>query len=152
MNGIAANFSLGSCNSPEFYGDNYTVIGYVSNNIRFARGARGWGSGPGFSMFQQNPEDTALEAAADMFLNWVYRGNHPSGTSPVFGVKTDLGNPNPPEGGCNAATQESWIGFLNRNWGTPLAPLDALDDGRPGDVRQAYMEARITTIVQTKGW
>ncbi len=107
---IASNFMLGSCVTSEF-NDNYTVMGYVSPSNPWARGSRGWGTGPGFSLFQQSTENIPLEAAADMFLNWVYRRNSPSGTPLVSGIDPTIPTappppasqqikPNPPLNGC----------------------------------------------------
>ncbi|MBP6298150.1 MAG: hypothetical protein KA401_02295, partial [Anaerolineae bacterium] len=154
---IASNFMLGSCVTSEF-NDNYTVMGYVSPSNPWARGSRGWGTGPGFSLFQQSTENIPLEAAADMFLNWVYRRNSPSGTPLVSGIDPTIPTappppasqqikPNPPLNGCipigsqTSPLPQPWNGFRNMNWIT-----GAFDWGMPGDVRHAYMLQRISQI------
>jgi len=149
-------FSLGSCNSSDFSGGNYIVMGYLTASQPFLRGSRGWGSGPGFSTFQQSPEDTAFEAAADMFLNWVYRLNDPNGSSALVGVMTGpIGTPNPPQSGCvpigsqNNPPSQPWMGFLNRNWNAQGAPYDW---GLPGDVRHTYMIERMPAIFTQNNW
>jgi hypothetical protein len=97
------------------------------------------------------------EAAADMFLNWVYRSNDVNGTSALTGIQTSpIGVPNPPQSGCillenQTATPpiSSWIGFLNQNWGAQGAPYDW---GLPGDVRHSYMNERIPVIFAQNDW
>jgi hypothetical protein len=156
--GIASGYSLGSCASQEFFGSNYVVIGYVSASIPFSRGSRGWGSTPIFSTFHQSPENTALEAAADMFLNWVYRSNNVSGTSRVTGVSTQpIGIPPAPQTGCIVISDqtpgnqfsETWNGFLNCNWGAAGSPFDW---GLPGEVRHTYMVERMNAVFIANSW
>ncbi|MDX2139894.1 MAG: PA14 domain-containing protein [Chloroflexota bacterium] len=155
----AGSFTLGSCPSSEFTDPqtgaffNYRVMGYFAElNPPFRRGERGWGTGPGFSTFQQNPENIPLEAAADMFLNWVYGSNSSSGTSPVTGVQT---NAAAPTGGCPVnqsvpPPSQNWDGFRNNNWSTSPYPYDW---GLPGDVRYVYMNGLMVTIFAgNTGW
>lgn len=92
----------------------------------WARGERGWGSGPDTSItqFQQHPPDFPLfqndddvtqidETAADMFLNWVYRINstqaqisHDTIPYSYFEEVQEIS----PE------TPGMWLGFLNSSW------------------------------------
>jgi len=121
------------------------VIGLVVGNGGWTRGNRGWGSGPGFSPFQQHLVNengrTPLEvdeAVADMFLNWVYR------------KVTDTawtGNP------CTYPEMGSWQGFLNINW---LDDPNGISDSRlPGNARFGWMENQMATIFSqhaSLGW
>jgi hypothetical protein len=114
------------------------VLGEVAGNWK--RGVRGWGSGPGFSDFQQNPlEEPGLtnvevyEAAADMFLNWVYRRN--SNTVP--------GDP------CSDPLTGPWEGFKNVDWS--LNPPQ--DDGtKPGNRRYKWAEDAVGAIFGDQQW
>jgi len=107
----SSSFTVSSCPSIEF-NDNYVVFGNFGG---FQRGGRGWGSGSGFSVFQQNPDNTPIETAADLFLNWVYRRNSPNSNSRLTGVQT---NGSSPTSGCVPLAQqvppvpeENWSGF-----------------------------------------
>jgi hypothetical protein len=132
-------------------------------NSDFQRGETGWGSGSelGFSLFQQNilnvqydpinPIDTDQtteigEAAADMFLNWVYRRN------------TDTDIPNILNWNiCNDITHHvdgqtgthTWEGFLNIDWATNSSVADM---GWPGNARFKRMEVLLTDIFGEQQW
>lgn len=144
--GIDGSFALGSCISNVFNGNNYVIMGVVGSQP-WSRGSAGWGSGPGFSTFQQNPENTPLEAVADMFLNWVYRDLSPNGASLVSGIDTTNGNQ--PTGGCGSTPPGTWDGFQNIWWqSTP--PTN--DTGLPGDVRFTYMNGRMSALMSANSW
>ncbi|MDX2161773.1 MAG: hypothetical protein SF162_10645 [bacterium] len=129
----------------------------------FTRGRRGWGTGPQQYMngittaplitdFQQNPANTALEAAADSFLNWVYRFNDSGGASaPDPCVLT----PQPP--------YDHWSGdgYLNLEWSAAPAPAfignsqgaaGTPDPRLPGDSRYFDVDTRIRFLFTTYGW
>lgn len=106
----------------------------------WARGARGWGDivggdPRGHSDFQQNtrsivpPNDQATEigeAAADMFLNWVYRR-----------ITDDA----PVDGACDGPQEiGQWQGFRN------LSGDGSYDDTLPGNARYWWMEAQVADI------
>jgi hypothetical protein len=152
--GIDGGFSLGSCITSEFSpAGQYSIIGSLNGNWR--RIQRGWGSGPYPSNFQQSPEMTSpLEASADMFLNWVYRRNSATGSSPNIQFNTNGGAAS---GACVPTSNQNgqfpsqpWNGFKNINWTTPTVPVN--DWGLPGDVMQAYMNNRMQTIMSSNGW
>jgi hypothetical protein len=98
------------------------------------RGERGWGSGPSSSstIFQQHPPSINVEfpgndyqeAAADMFLNWVYRTN-----------------------GAGGFENRNW--HPRDDCDTPAGCLDA---SNPGDARHVWMTYRIEQIFTTEGW
>ncbi len=146
-NGIDGGFALGSCITTEFGNQSYIIMGLLGG--QFQRGSRGWGSGTYLSNFQQSPENTPLEAAADMFLNWVYRRNSPVGSTPNIQASTNglasqgpgcipIANQTPP------FPSQNWSGFKNTNWAT-----GSDDWGLPGDVRQAYMNSRMQALFQS---
>jgi hypothetical protein len=107
------------------------------------RGGRGWGT-HGSSIFQQSllnviyPLDQSIElgeAAADMFLNWVYRRQ----TDPMGAASGDK---------CTNRTGiGTWLGFRNINTdGT-------LDDRLPGNARYWWMEEKMGLIFgQQANW
>lgn len=114
------------------------VLGEIAGE--WVRGERGWGSGPGFSDFQQNPQSDPgktdgeiFEAAADMFLNWVYRRNSDT-------------IPNDP---CTDPLTGTWEGFKNVNWS--LNPPQN-DNTRPGNKRYQWAENTIDAIFGDQGW
>jgi len=137
-------------------------LGVAFNASTWERGRRGWGTGPQFhtdpnngnpivrpliSFFQQNPDNISIEAAADMFLNWVYRFNAQNGDSPTnsCGLE-DLPHP----------TNWAGPGFLNQDWTTPLSGFTtdgaglvpgSLDFSVPGDARYFYMDNLICGIL-----
>lgn len=140
------------------------VMGVVGNEP-WARGRRGWGTGPAqyyitpggaiaslVTDFQQNTANNPIEAAADAFLNWVYRLNTIGGTQ---AIDSCLSTPLP--------DYDDWSGpgFLNRGWnatphpnfipdsaGVPGTP----DPSLPGDRRYFDIDARIRQIFSTQGW
>jgi hypothetical protein len=68
------------------------------------------------------------EAAADMFLNWVYR------------KITDVG-------------LGTWQGFQNRLWrGGSCFPNGCNDPGNSGNVRFTWMNATLNSIFSDFGW
>jgi Tol biopolymer transport system component len=120
------------------------VMGILQGG-EWARGKRGWGSGPDtiFSPFQQHPpgefpEDDSItlvdETAADMFLNWVYRK-----TSPNAGISNPCTVPG------------TWDGFRNTSWVGDITTGNN-DVTCPGDARFEWMERVINRIFTVKGW
>jgi len=129
----------------------------------FTRGRRGWGTGPQEYMnggavaplitdFQQNPANTAIEAAADSFLNWVYRFN---GSGGATAVDSCLLTPRPPY------NQWSGLGYLNLEWSTAPAPAfignsqgaaGTPDPRLPGDRRYFDVDPRIRNLFTQYSW
>lgn len=160
------NITLTSCPTIEFtVGATPTALTYrimgVEGNA-WDRGSRGWGSGPGFSAYQQHPSDDPtdeiLEATADMFLNWVYRVTSPNSGSVIGGVSTVALTP--PSSGCTPQLQQipanapavpqSWNGFQNIAWLQPAPQL--MDWGWPGDIRYAYMIEVMNNVISANPW
>ena len=126
----------------------------IPEDSTFDRGARGWGTGPATTTtglklitdFQQNPtnnadEGPAEEAAADMFLNWVYR------------QRTDQTAPAAPCG--QPHNHGIWSGFLNRDWRdiqSDAPTAGSPDDSLPGDKRYVWVNDQILDIFETRGW
>jgi hypothetical protein len=111
-------------------------VSYPNDVIRYnewSRGLAGWGTysqegQANLTLFQQNPDNIDIEAAADMFLNWVYRRN------------TDL----PPSGDpCTyVPTDTTWQGFQNIDFnGNPDLQLS-------GNVRYWWMDQVMLGILQ----
>jgi hypothetical protein len=138
--------------------DKKTLFGlFSSNNIKhWTRGTRGWGSTANekeFSDFQQNFVDSigiadeskdVDEAAADMFLNWVYRR------------LTDIIN-SPPNwanacAGPIPVANEPWSGFKNIMGNKDIAGNNIVDPTQSGNVRYWWMEQVMRLIFQTKNW
>lgn len=155
---------LGLNGSAYFLGDctGQRVIGLVGNS--WERGERGWGSGPAkqgngnplITDFQQSPvfevdrgSREIDEAAADMFLNWVYRVNY------------DLVFP-PPRDTCildPRPTYNHWNGpgFRNASWAgqtaaVPNSTLGNPDAEMPGDRRFFDMHRIIRNLFSNRGW
>jgi hypothetical protein len=142
------------------------VMGTALNDNNWRRGNRGWGSGPGFSSFQQNQtndegltEREVREAMADMFLNWIYRRISDNNTS--YFVLSTAGDPNTNAPlhrtvACQQPQTETWEGFLNRSWisGEPCATSanGCADSTLPGNVRYAWMQAHIREIFLQQQW
>jgi hypothetical protein len=140
-------------------------------NYSWTRGEGGWGSGPSLrptqgtpvpaqiptptpqpliTNFQQNARfdfgaktnEEIYEAAADMFLNWVYRAiSDPTYPPPAFinACAVPLPTPNP---------TPMWNGFQNREWRGQIsssATAGNLDAGLSGNGRYYWMH---TTILQ----
>ncbi len=156
---IDGSFVLADCASPAG-----TVMGIYQGS--WQRGRRGWGTGPQqyyngsptptpiplITDFQQNPENSAIEVAADSFLNWVYRTNTTNGAQ---ATNPCLQTPLP------APTAWTGQGFRNREWsGTPLPAFlgdstgvtGTPDPSLSGDRRYYDFDSRIRTIVATYGW
>lgn len=154
------------CNEP-----GSVVLGYfpVLETPAWTRGQRGWGSGPSgqtvavpfsatpvplITTYQQNPlfqfppdeSGELLEAAADMFLNWVYRANL-RGRRSVYDSCIPSPRPSP----------EWWSGggFLNRSWINTTSPNQqpgVLDTTLPGDRRFFTMDMAMRSIMNYRGW
>lgn len=124
--------------------DEERVLGGILDNNQveqWERGRRGWGSGPGLSNFQIDPleeagktNDEIYEAAADMFLNWVYRR---------------LTDAPPAADPCSAPLTGSWQGFLNIDY-RQTPPIE--DPYRSGNKRYKYMEETMSTIFDEHPW
>jgi hypothetical protein len=138
----------------------------MGSGTTWVRGRRGWGTGPQqylntstppapvslITDFQQNPDNTAIEAAADSFLNWVYRTNASNG---IPAIDPCLQTPLP--------APQAWggPGYLNREWAaTPLPSFLAnsigdpgsLDTSLPGDGRYFDFDIRIRQIFTNNSW
>lgn len=144
--GNAVDFSLADCT-------NQRVMG-IAFNASWTRGQRGWGSaapngsgGQELSQFQQNPDNSDLEATADMFLNWVYRrttDNAPTGIVNEFDPLT--GGNSAPTDACNYSSTGSWQGFKNiTSDGQP-------DTTQPGNVRYWWMEGTLHVVFRSQNW
>ncbi|MBE2272366.1 MAG: hypothetical protein IAE80_29290 [Anaerolinea sp.] len=152
---IDGSFFLPDCNNPP---------GMVMGTIEYwTRGGRGWGTGPAHyysngnavplvTNFQQNPENTPIEAAADSFLNWVYRLNASGG---VRALDSCALTPTP--------FYNSWSGpgFLNLQWSTTAQPpfpansngiAGSGDNSLPGDARYFDIDSRIRTLFLNEQW
>ncbi|MEP7285509.1 MAG: PA14 domain-containing protein [Chloroflexota bacterium] len=132
------------------------VNAVVNPTATWTRGERGWGSGPAkntsggplITNYQQDPlfiqgavtVDLAVsEAAADTFLNWVYR-NITVGSS---------ANP------CTDAVPGTPSGFVNSSWKTQTsnaATTGTPDPSRPGSKRYEWMNTQIPNIFSQHGW
>jgi len=151
---VGASFMLPDCKSPV----PERIMGTSAGNTPWLRGQRGWGSAiplgddqQSISQFQQNPANSDIEAAADMFLNWVYRrtsdaapSNLPSDfvpNAPSLAVQvTQLAD------ACTYPSTGAWEGFQNINrTGNP-------DPTLPGNRRYWWIEGTLSTIFQNEGW
>jgi hypothetical protein len=138
----------------------------------WTRGEGGWGSGPSFrrttatpvpppaptatllpllTTYQQNARfdfraktnDEIYEAAADMFLNWVYRSNTDANYPPpafTNACPSPLPTPNP---------TLTWNGFQNREWRGQISnspTVGNLDTGLSGNVRYYWMHSTVLQI------
>jgi hypothetical protein len=100
--------------------------------------------------FQQNPENTAIETAADLFLNWVFRLN----SEKVFAVDTCASTPVP--------LSNHWTGdgFRNLEWpiaassfvANSLGLTGSADSTLPGDRRYFAFDTFIRQLFSTNGW
>jgi hypothetical protein len=138
----------------------------MGSGTTWVRGRRGWGTGPQqylntstppapvslITDFQQNPDNTAIEAAADSFLNWVYRFN---GSGGAAAVDPCLLTPQPPY------NQWGGPGYLNLEWSaTPASAFVANSQGiagtpdasLPGDRRYFDFDTRIRSLFTQAGW
>jgi hypothetical protein len=148
----STNLFLGDCNVNTTYPEGERVMGVVST---WERGQRGWGStdpdsgnGQEISQFQQNPynQTDGVEAAADMFLNWVYRRTSDAAPTNIPLEFNPLGRDGPPVAACNYAISGSWLGFRNIN-------RDGSDDTRrPGNVRYWWIEGTLQVIFRSQTW
>ncbi len=136
------------------------VMGMYSGS--WTRGRRGWGTGPAqylnvsgtpiplVSNFQQDPLNNNVEAAADSFLNWIYRLN----TSGGVAVDSCTLTPRPPS--------NTWggPGFLNEEWPTAASSFPANSNGipgtpdasLPGDRRHFSMDTLMRQVFTSHGW
>lgn len=148
-------------------GNDYPVMGAargVDNegnpDGRWGRGRRGWEStpvtypNPTPTTFQQHPEsytsdeDREGEAAADMFLNWVYRrtSDNTIPTGGANGACYPPGSSSWTSAEWNALAPGNWEGFQNVNeYGQP-------DYRLPGNRRFWWMEEQMNDILTLKGW
>lgn len=154
---LFGTFTLFDCNDERIMED--------IQSLPWERGRRGWGTGPQYYVdqqagvvrplvtdFQQNVENIAVEAAADSFLNWLYRLNSTNGNAAVDScAQTPL------------PAYDDWNGpgYLNLQWSaTPhpdfvpnsLGIAGNQDDSLPGDARYFDLDVRIRAITQNKGW
>lgn len=152
---IDGSFVLEDCTPPPNTG---TVMGLFQSS--WTRGRRGWGTGPAqyynaqgtpvplVTDFQQNSANIPLEAAADSFLNWVYR--------------LDASGPTAAVDPCTV-TPTPWAGpgFLNAEWSATPHPNFIADSAGipgtpdaslPGDGRHFDIDVRIRAIFSTNGW
>ncbi len=114
----------------------------------WTRGLNGWGTyGNGITNFQQNPEDTPYEAAADMFLNWVYRRTSlgsaiPNGNLPGEACTNNvaIGDGNTPPGSA------TWEGFRN------ITTTGGYDSDLPGNRRYWWMEREMNDVITALHW
>lgn len=122
------------------------------------RGQRGWGTASQnpspppvqrLSQFQQNPEDSPVEAAADMFLNWVYRRTSDAAPTGIPIPFDPLNNDNPaPSLACSYPNTGSWVGFANIiNDGT----IDT-SNAKTGNVRYWWMEGTLDRVFRDLSW
>jgi len=169
--GLRTNYVLNGCENERVIGEIDPVLAPTQTDPYWTRGERGWGSGPAavtrdgnnnpttplLTNFQQNPafsyrakDDLEVtEAAADMFLNWVYRVQ-------TWGVVVPPSIPN----SCTLnpiPSPDTWSGegFLNRNWvnlvssvGTSLE--GGLDPRLPGDVRYREMHQIVLDLFSSR--
>jgi len=141
--------------------DGDIVLGVLGT---WTRGRRGWGTGPAqytgssgnalplITDFQQNSDNSTIEAAADLFLNWVYRFNANNG---VMVTNSCIQTPRP--------SYNHWTGsgFLNREWSAAPHPtfiadsrgITGLQDERlPGDARFFKTDQRIRALFTNNSW
>ncbi len=143
---------LADCQTP-----NTRVMG-VGFGTGWNRGQRGWGTASQnpspppvqrLSQFQQNPEDSPVEAAADMFLNWVYRRTSDAAPTGIPIPFDPLNNDNPaPSLACSYPNTGSWVGFANIiNDGT----IDT-SNAKTGNVRYWWMEGTLDRVFRDLSW
>jgi len=147
--GNTSRFFLADCSGSRVMG--------VSSGASWARGQRGWGSsdpdtgsGQEISQFQQNPYDqmSDVEAAADMFLNWVYRRTTDAAPTGITSNFDPLTADSPaPQAACNYPDSGTWIGFRNID---RFGMLQATE--KPGNVRYWWMEGTLERIFRDEGW
>jgi hypothetical protein len=89
---------------------------------------------------QNSKQVRVEEAAADMFLNWVYRRNI-QGASPTLDQVCQ-----------QPATSVAIVSFLNLSWlnGTQT-PVQQIVQ-RPGDSRYAWVDEKMVTVFGIHGW
>lgn len=131
------------------------VLGTVAGET-WARGQRGWGTASvnpnpppnqRLSQFQQNPAETDVETAADMFLNWVYRRTTDTAPSniPIPFDPLTFDAPAPIDA-CNYAQNGAWQGFKN------IREDGSTDTRKPGNVRYWWIEGTLDRIARDRGW
>ncbi len=143
-----------------------TIMGDWTNNDTsgWTRGTRGWGTildtnSPYISDFQINPSEDSVsdnpntlttnetvfdeqsEAAADMFLNWVYRITSPTSSIP------NLTSSSYADDACTFDTTiGNWEGFRN------IDGAEASDSSLPGNRRYWWMHREVNDILTDRGW
>jgi hypothetical protein len=145
-----ATFALRDC-------DDGIVMGTFLDG--WLRGRRGWGTGPAqyldagvpaplITDFQQNPDNSPIETAADSFLNLIFRFHSDKQQLIV--------------NSCNLSPRpqyDAWQGpaFLNRSWSAtphPIFPQNSVgvagasDNSLPGDVRFRNMYLIISDLLR----
>jgi hypothetical protein len=134
----------------------------VASGQTWARGVRGWGSaeqnasgGQNITKYQQNPANTPVEAAADMFLNWVYRRFQDAAPTGIASPFDPLVNDDPaPASACNYEADGDWEGFRNIGGDGNPEPTNPQSGNNPksGNVRYWWMEGTLGVIFQNRGW
>jgi hypothetical protein len=179
-------FPDGSTNGTNFFSligcDGLIIMGYVPSNNPddppWQRGKRGWGSAPLLSMYLQNSNEILpLEAAADMFLNWVYRVNLVTaliatgrltpiqgtpalvlGNNYIQNYSTNVISPATPSAGCfdngynPAVVTDSGFYNIKPSTNQPVTAAPADTTAWPGDIRQAFMNDIMNKIFTHNGW
>jgi hypothetical protein len=111
------------------------VMGPIGGG-RWERGGRGWGtSGTEVTLFQQNPENSFNETAADMSLNWVYR-RLVDGTDTTLITDPCQGPTTPPAN----------TGFQN------IDDDGDTDNSLPGNIRYWWTENTMRNIFSHAEW
>jgi hypothetical protein len=127
-------------------------------NPGWDRGTRGWGSGPDnvISIFQQHPTGVfpnetdftkADEAAADMFLNWVYRTLDPERTDQSI-----------PDAFLNVSWRNNGESIntvtitYNTNNGQCYTSNGCVDPRNPGEARFEWMQGTMASIFAARTW
>jgi hypothetical protein len=125
--------------------NNRPVIGIHDNkNFIWYRGDTGIGSAPKYPAngfydlarppFQQNPENTDYELAADMFLNWVYRTINRGGFLDRTWRSDDFSEYLDPRSQTPLTCSQYWLGCP--------------DAGNPGLTRFNWINGEIIQILQ----
>ena len=143
---VGASFMLPDCSTV-----GGRIMGVTSGGT-WLRGQRGWGTATlvddaqSISQFQQNPMNSDVETAADMFLNWVYRRTSdvaptgiPDNFVPNGDVATQLDQLSP---ACSYPAAGVWQGFRN------ITKTNSPDDTLPGNRRYWWMEGTLASIFE----
>ena len=142
-----------------------TFINRYTQDVYWDRGPRGWGTGPASNygttgttkgialtriltnMQQNSPPYNGVvpnkEAAADMFLNWIYRTLDPQNSDPF----------QPPNGFKNISWDSWESADLNTGFGVCNVTAGCADSVRkPGDARFNWMNTNMTQIFTAHNW